>query len=255
MTVRQVPMWRRALWSHAVVWPLLPVLVWQGRRVRARTVRLPDAAGGPSGEAGGGNNASGAAVQLLVVGESVVAGVGAARLEQALVGQLAAHLAAGLGKSVGWHAVGVTGARLAELLPRVASCAAARVDVCVVAAGVNDTTGLTSPRRYARDVRRVVEEVRARFGAGVPVVLAGVPPMGRFPALPQPLRLALGTRAALLDGAAQAAARGLPRVRHVPTVIQQAWGFCEDGYHPGPRGYAAWGQDLARHAQALLEAR
>ena len=73
--------------------------------------------------------------------------------------------AAGLGKSVGWHAVGVTGARLAELLPRVASCAAARVDVCVVAAGVNDTTGLTSPRGYARDVRRLVEGVRARFGA------------------------------------------------------------------------------------------
>ena len=247
-------MWLKSLWSHAVVWPLLPVLAWQGRRVRARTVRLPDAAGGPFGEAGGGNASRGAGGLLLVVLQRGGGGGGAATMEHALVGQLAAHLAAGLGRDVVWHAVGVTGARLAELLPRVASCAAARVDVCVVAAGVNDTTGLTSPRRYARDVRRLVEGVRARFGAGVPVVLAGVPPMERFPALPQPLRLALGTRAALLDGAAQAAALGLPRVRHVPTVIQQAWGFCEDGYHPGPQGYAAWGQDLARHALAVLEA-
>ena len=66
-----------------------PVLLAQGRYVRGTTPRLPEAAGPRSGQMGD----SGQALRLLLVGDSAAAGVGVARQEQALLGQLVAGLA------------------------------------------------------------------------------------------------------------------------------------------------------------------
>jgi lysophospholipase L1-like esterase len=124
----------------------------------------------------------------------------------------------------------------------------------VVALGVNDTLRLHSPGRWTTDLRRLIGLLRERCGA-VPVVLASVPPMGVFPALPQPLRGVLGLRAAVLDRAAARLAGEMDAVRHVPVPIPvgavDAF-FCADRFHPSPYGYALWGEALGRAAAAAL---
>lgn len=70
-----------------------PLLLWQGRRVRATALRLPEAAGPRTAE--------GSALRLLIVGDSSAAGVGAAHQDEALAGRLAQALAARLGRPVG----------------------------------------------------------------------------------------------------------------------------------------------------------
>ncbi len=82
-----------------------------------------------------------------------------------------------------------------------------------------------------------------------------MPPLGRFPALPQPLRAVLGLRARLLDRAAARLAPRLPRVAHLPITLAVTPAlFCADGFHPGPAGYREWGALLAGPIAAALDA-
>lgn len=62
---------------------LFPVLLYQGKRARKNTPRLPEAQGSPSGHYGEGQPD----LRLLVIGESTAAKVGVITHEQGLVGQ------------------------------------------------------------------------------------------------------------------------------------------------------------------------
>lgn len=216
-----------------------PVLVAQALHVRRVTPRLPGAAGPVDGFVAG----RGEPFRLAVLGESTADGVGAATHDEALAGQLARALARD-GRAVSWQVVGRTGANAGtvrdELAPLVRPA-----DLVLVALGVNDTTELHTATRYRRDLLSLVVTLRRRLGQ-VDVVLAGVPPMGRFPGLPRPLRDVLAARSAALDTAAAELAR-LPRVLHAPmrpTLLDDTT-FAEDRFHPGPIGYARWAGELA----------
>jgi lysophospholipase L1-like esterase len=86
----------------------------------------------------------------------------------------------------------------------------------------------------------------------VRVVLAGVPPVGVFPALPQPLRALLGWRAWWLDRAASRSAARAGLV-YVPTRLDRTARtlFAADGFHPSAAGCAVWGRALVQAAPAL----
>lgn len=220
----------------------------QARRARRRARRLPEAAGPADGSVAG----RGPPIRLLILGDSTVAGVGAPSHEAGLAGGIADELGRLTNRAIRWRARGRSGYATRDVRDALLPSIGEPADVVVIAVGVNDTTRLHSPLRFSRDLLRLVTAVRARSG-NVPVVLAGVPPMGRFPALPQPLRSVLGVWAYVLDRAAQRVARRLPAVAYVRTVVRDGLDFAPDGYHPGPRGYAAWGAALARAAAAQVE--
>jgi hypothetical protein len=81
--------------------PLFPLLLAQGLWVRKRTPRLPDAAGPLAGTTPG----EGEPIKLIALGESTVAGIGAATHETALTGQLALALSRQTKRSVSWSVV------------------------------------------------------------------------------------------------------------------------------------------------------
>ncbi|HSU15872.1 SGNH/GDSL hydrolase family protein [Longimicrobium sp.] len=235
----------------AAAFPLLPVLLVQGKGVRRRTPRLPDAAGPVEGFVPG----AGEPLRLLVLGESTVAGIGAAAHEQALTGRVAAALAERTERAVRWRAAGRSGANAREAAGLVATLPDERADAVVISLGVNDTLRFRPPALWARDVARLVEAVRARAGPA-PVVLAPVPPMHAFPALPQPLRAILGARARRLDAALARLAARLPTTAHVALWVEPAPGlFCEDGFHPSEAGYTVIGEHLAAGLARLIEGR
>ncbi|MEQ0561597.1 SGNH/GDSL hydrolase family protein [Amycolatopsis sp. NEAU-NG30] len=215
------------------------VILAQAVYVKKTTPRLPGAAGPAEGLVPG----TGEPFRLAVLGESTVDGVGAATHEEALTGCLARELARD-GRAVRWQAVGRTGANArvtrTELVPLVRPA-----DLVVVALGVNDTIELRTGPAYRRDLLALVVELRRRLGP-VPVLLAGVPPMSRFPALPRPLRDVLAARSAALDKAAASLTR-VPGVTHVPMdpALLDPAAFAADRFHPGPGGYARWARSLA----------
>lgn len=225
--------------------PLSPLLILQGRRVQRDTPRLPPAGGPVSGLCAG--RADAPPLTVLLVGESTVAGVGAADHEEALAGQLGRRLAAASGRQVRWHALGLSGATVARAHDSLlAQLPVGSADLLVTAFGVNDTIEHTAPRRFATDLARLLAAVRERAGPA-PALVTTAPPMRHFPNLPRPLNLYLGARAALLD---RAVARLAPphTVQVAPRLDIEPRLFAADGFHPSPAGYAVWADLLARAA-------
>ncbi|MGV9326872.1 SGNH/GDSL hydrolase family protein [Streptosporangium sandarakinum] len=253
---------------------LAPMLVVQGMRIRRGIPRLPEAAGPRTGVAGGAvvappagvseppgaggaagapfggpdgsGGAAGPVFRLAVLGESTAAGVGVATHDEGLAGFLAREAAARTGRPVRWQVAARSGVNTrtttAELVPLLEPA-----DVVVVALGVNELLELNRPRRFRGELRELVAAVRRRL-PGVPIVVAGMPPVGRFPALPQPLRAVLGLRARALDHVMRDVARDAEGVVHATAEvpIETAGFFASDGFHPSATGYRYWAEALVQ---------
>lgn len=224
--------------------PLLPVLFVQGYWLRRTTPRQPDAAGPLEGTVAG----EGDPLRLIAFGESTVAGMGARTHETGLAGQLALALSRDTGRRVDWTVVARSGINArqcrTELVPKLAG---RRAGVVMIALGVNDAIELHTARRWVSDIEKLIEDIRAEVGDAL-VLLAGVPPLDYFPALPQPLSFVLGARSVALERASLVMAKKLKRVVYVPFRIERERGgdlFCADGFHPSELGYSEWAEQLA----------
>jgi lysophospholipase L1-like esterase len=146
--------------------------------------------------------------------------------------------------------VGVTARQATALVPRIPD---APTDLVVVVLGINDVLAFTPPARWAEHLLSLITQVREQLAQPVPILIAGVPPAGQLPALPQPLRGVLGRHARALDAASHQLAQRLPAVQHVLTEARVGdRDVCPDRFHPSSTGYAAWAQHLAIPAAALI---
>lgn len=217
-----------------------PVLLWQGRRVRATALRLPEAAGPRAVEGDG--------LRLLIVGDSSAAGVGARHQDEALAGRLARALSTRLGQPVGWQLIATSGHRSAQALTALQAAEVAPADVLVTALGVNDVVDQVRPAEALAALHQLHALAVERAGVRLSIHCAA-PPMHQFPLLPQPLRWFFGRQAARYNAALAASVAGQPSrcVLHLPDAMQRdaAALMAEDGFHPGPRGYALWAEALA----------
>jgi len=234
------------LFKRLAFWLSLPVSALQGLRLRRTALRLPEASGERSGASGQGDE-----IDLLAIGDSIIAGVGTGSMENALPVRFAEALAASLERTVRWRAEGANGADIADLLACISRLPEdCKADVILVSIGVNDVTGLSSTRHWRLQLGQLVDDIRRRWPrAGV--VFAGLPPMGSFPLPPQPLRFTLGHRAATLDAIAAGVISAQPGMLHVPTEINPLeHDFCEDGFHPSAQSCAFWAAVLAQKTEA-----
>ncbi len=220
--------------------PLLPLLAVQGLRIKKRALRLPEPPGEREGVAG-----EGRPLRLLILGDSAAAGVGARHQRHALAGQLVEALAHD--HAVHWRLHAQTGATTATALASLDALDGTRWDIAVTSLGVNDAVSGVGPRAFAERQVRLAGALRERFGARL-VAASGLPPMHRFPLLPQPLRAFLGGKARRLDGELAALAASRDDFLHLPLnfsdhLDQRA--MAEDGFHPGPPMYREWGRALA----------
>jgi lysophospholipase L1-like esterase len=231
---------------------LLPCLWVQGKRTRRNTPRLPEAAGERSGIAQPPQDAvSEQMAELIVIGESPVAGVGVATQAQALPAQLAWQLARHWQHRVRWKAYGKNGATVAQALQQglpVLSTPASLygIRMVVIVFGVNDSTAFHSTARYQRDLEAMLSAVQLQYLPDL-VVISGVPPLHLFPALPQPLRFVLGLKARTLSRVTEQLAYRRSQTLFVPVAIDTGDPslMATDGYHPSAIGVAQWSAQLA----------
>lgn len=229
---------------------LVPVALAQGRRLRRTARRLPEAPGERLGTADG----SQPALRIVAVGESPLAGVGLADQADALTPCLAKLIAGSTGRAVRWQTAARGGATAGAVQRSlVGRLAPEPVDLFVIGLGVNDSIALRGLRRWQRDLAALINALYKQCGPA-PVLLAGVPDMHHFPALPAPLRHMLGSRARLLDHGAAALAAAGPNITHVPMQLdgQMQALFCSDGFHPNADGHALWAEQLLPAALDLI---
>lgn len=217
-----------------------PLLFLQGKYVRRVTPRLPEAEGAREGCLG-----SGPPLSLLILGDSAAAGVGVADQSQALSGQLTEALAEQY--AVTWRLRANSGDRLDQLLDTLRNSpdAEAPVDWVLISIGVNDVTALRRTRTWITDLQALIELLRSRF-KGPQILFSSLPPMGQFPALPQPLRWWMGLRARAFDQAMQALLAPEPDCHYLRIPYgEDLSGIASDGFHPGAGAYRIWAQAAA----------
>jgi len=273
-----------AIAAASIVGASITIVLLQAGLIARRIPRLPPAPGETRGRArsvGGGGDAGDEAdvapepaLSLLVFGDSVACGVGCPSNELAFAGATARALAAAVGRDVEWTVLAESGYNAAqmelELLPRLrphacmGAAAAEKWDVVVVSVGVNALLELQPPRAYGADLHSMLAALHAVAGEEAVVVVAGMPPLQVFPAVPWPLSAVVGALGGAIDTAAQAVCLfGLPEHRKssgelpllahaklspeklADTLTRAQTGeftssafFALDGFHPNVRGSA-----------------
>ncbi len=240
----------------ALFWLAFGLLLPQALWTRKTTPRFRGAEGQPQGlitptavELGR------PTMQLVGLGDSIIAGVGAATQDQTLVVQTTHHLAELLCCSVAWQAHGKIGADAQAIARRASGLNwPSQTNVVIISTGVNDLLGLASIQAWTGRIDALVKAVREHAPTAW-IVFCGVPPMHRFPSLPKPLRWVLGWRARHFDEVLSQTVATLPKV--ISVGIDGDLGpevFADDGFHPGALGYSQFGQMIAAALEQRIRA-
>ena len=194
----------------------------------------------------------GVPAELVVLGDSIAAGLGAERPKDTLGARLAKGLARRLHRPVRLRTAAIVGAESSLLAGQIDDLPADyRPDVAVIVVGGNDVTHRVPVSTSIGHLEEAIHRLRA---SGAAVVVGTCPDLGALRPVPQPLR-ALGSRLSRQLADAQAAAAERLGARAVS--LRQAVGpffvtqpdemFSLDRFHPSAMGYR-------RTAEALLPA-
>ncbi|GAA4118455.1 hypothetical protein GCM10022215_20010 [Nocardioides fonticola] len=189
-------------------------------------------------------------VALLVLGDSIAAGLGADHRKNTLGGRLAKGIARELHRAVDLRMAAVVGSESSALAGQLDALPATyRADVAVIVVGGNDVTHRIP---VAESTAHLVDAVLRLRAQGTEVVVGTCPDLGALRPVPQPLR-SLGSRASRQLAAAQAEAAlaagayvvSLAEVVGPFFVTNPDEMFSLDRFHPSALGYR-------RTAEAML---
>lgn len=221
-------------------------------RTQAHVARA--AIGTPLGEAGYQVDRTyqrkrGGPLTMLVLGDSIAAGLGADRRRRTLGVQLAKRLAKEADRSVRLVCAAEVGAETWQLAHQLDAVPDVRPDVTVVVVGGND---VIHRLRLAESVTHLEIVVRALRARGSEVVVGTCPDLGALQPVPQPLRelgrqasrrLAFAQREAVVANGGYAVS--LAAVVGPMFVDRPEEMFAVDRFHPSGAGYR-------RTARAML---
>ncbi|MCL1123874.1 SGNH/GDSL hydrolase family protein [Shewanella surugensis] len=216
-----------------------PILFAEGWYVRKTTPKLPEPKGEREGVSGSGN-----ALSLLILGDSAAAGVGVANQSQALTGQITRLLSDKV--TLTWRLLAQSGYSTQDLLAALKTQNKGQFDVVLISLGVNDVTDFIHVETWLKQLQDLLDFCRQELSSQQ-VLFSLLPPMGAFPALPQPLAWALGLRSQQFNDQ-------LIKWLNTESDCQfinmgqalDADKMASDGFHPGEEIYRHWAKMAVR---------
>jgi lysophospholipase L1-like esterase len=193
---------------------------------------------------------AGTPVELLFLGDSIAAGLGANRRKDTLGARLAKGIGHRTGRPVRLRTAAVVGSETSALLGQIDGLPAGyQPDLAVIVVGGNDVTHRVPVSTSAAQLTEAIESLHAR---GATVVVATCPDLRSLRAVPQPLR-SLASRLSRQLARAQAEAAtatgaavfSLRRTVGPMFLSQPDEMFSMDRFHPSALGYR-------RTAEAML---
>lgn len=198
----------------------------------------------------------GPTIELAVVGDSTVAGLGTEDVDDTLPVQIGLELAARTGRPVHVRGYGVSGATTGSVLEQQLPDVPHDFDVLVFEIGSNDVTHMTSLDEIERRTRTLIDVGRSH----APIVVLGTAGRLDTPNFKRPLRDIIVARASQVRGRQIAAARaesigvveiGGHRIGDEFNATKGAVSF--DGFHPARAGYGVWARALAQEVTEQLD--
>lgn len=220
------------------------VALLQGAWLYASRPRLQEPTGPREGTLGQGPD-----LRLLILGDSAAAGVGVAMQEHALAGHLTRALATD--HTVHWRLAARCGATTATTLPRLHALPAEPYDAVLIAVGINDAKNGVPLARFLSNYSEILTTLRSRHAARL-ILCTALPPVLKFPTVPEPLRSVMGRRAQAFDTALQSLCteEGATYLPHDAPPERRM--LAADGLHPGAPYYEIWAKAAAAHIREGL---
>ncbi len=181
-------------------------------------------------------------MNLLLIGDSSAAGVGANTAKESLLGQLLQRLCKT--RQVNYLMLTKTGKTTANMLAELSEAKPQKFDVIITALGVNDVTSQVPVRQWQQQQQQLIKLIKHRFQPEQ-IIMSGLPPVRDFPALPWPLNAYLGAYADTLNETLLTLCQHRSGVQfHSLRGYPEGAEAASDGFHPGPKVYELWAQNL-----------
>ena len=238
------------MFGSMIIVPFLPLLYVQGKRVRARTPRLPEAIGNTGIVKFEGERE----FRVIFLGESSIAGVGVVHHDEGFAGVFAKELAVKMNTTVHWEVYAKSGYTLKKVTESIVPVIPEqKVDLIVVGLGGNDAFTLNNPWSWQKQSEKLVSDLKSKFEE-VPIVFANMPPIKDFPAFPLLIRVFIGNLVDILGNELLTTVSKFDGVHYSDTKIRvRDWkaklksedgDFFSDGVHPSKLTYGLWAKEL-----------
>jgi lysophospholipase L1-like esterase len=221
-----------------------PLLIAQGRSVRAQIPRMPHAPEPWDGSLPGEGE-----ISILGFGDSTIAGVGVGDARLGLTARFAQALNSELSSGVSWRAVGRSGATTEDLLgPFLPAALENPANIVLVSIGANDAKNLKPLKPTIERFKRLLDVLRDGHPEAT-LLFSSLPAFFRFTTLPEPLRSVMYAHAQAIERSVRPIIEERPYafMAPPPPPYHNTF-FAMDGFHPSEDGYRDWAHFALRHA-------
>ena len=174
--------------------PLLPIIYFQGKKIKKEIQFLPEA-----------KNPEGFIIinadqnlKVLFIGESSFAGVGSDFHKNSFAGHFSDELSASFNCNIDWKVYAKTGYNIEKIQQRIIpKITETHADLLVLGIGANDSFELTLPKKWKINVQLLIDSLRNKFPE-TPILFVQLPTIEAFPALTKQMQFVLGNHKDLL---------------------------------------------------------
>ena len=233
--------------------PLLPFLYFQGKNIRKKTPKLPEAKE-PKGLVNGNFNKT---LNILSIGESTIAGVGVDYHKNGFTGALANTLSSELKANINWRVYARSGYTVAKVSEKIVSkIEETKTDFIVIGMGGNDAFTLNSPKRWRKNIENLISLLQNKFPE-TPIFFTSMPPIKEFPAFTKPIKFVIGNLVEILGENLYNLIKNKRNVYYYHKIITlKKWSekhnlpnnnskiYFSDGVHPSELTYKVWGKEM-----------
>ncbi|MDF4203995.1 SGNH/GDSL hydrolase family protein [Maribacter sp. SA7] len=233
--------------------PLLPIMYFQGKKIKKTVPKLPEA----KGSEGSSLISSKKVIRLLTIGESTIAGVGVKTHQEGFTGALANELSTALNTRVDWKVYAKSGYTAKNVNDKIIHLITEEtIDLIVIGLGGNDAFELNSPKKWNRDVRELINSIRSKF-KDTPIVFTNMPPIKEFPAFTSLIKFTIGGLVNILGEELIDIVRDYDKVYYYALKPSSKdyikrfnlniapSDFFIDGVHPSKQTYHIWAKDIS----------
>jgi lysophospholipase L1-like esterase len=242
--------------------PLLPVLYLQGKNIKKKVPKLPEAKE-PTGSVNGHFKNT---INLLSIGESTIAGVGVDFHKNGFTGALANTLSIELQSNINWRVYARSGYTVQQVCKKIIPKIEEKTtDIIVIGMGGNDAFTLNSPEKWIVDTENLINLLQIKFPE-TPMFFINMPPIKEFPAFTKPIKFVIGNLVEILGERLHTATKNKPNVYYYNEIITlNTWSkkhalpinnskiYFSDGVHPSELTYKVWGKEIGLFIKAKIK--
>jgi lysophospholipase L1-like esterase len=222
--------------------PFLPFFYFKGKKLRDTIIKLK-----PQSEfleLAQENNIK----NILIIGESTAAGVGASTQEKTFAAQIyhqsdKAFNIYNLGKN------GLKAGRLKRLLAHAKQEIPEKFEIAIILIGANDCFKFTPPGRFRHQLKGFIELLLDQKSVQQ-VILLSIAPVQHFPSIPRIMRFFLGIHRSILTRELKSLRKNISRLDFNNFKFKMSSEFlASDGIHPSDKGYEFMAKETIKSIQ------